>query len=961
MSSRAPASRIEPRGRDSPWPDCAASFCTIEARVARDAVDAAEHSNDRADDIVGIAPAYNAAPGFCFEYDELNRRTATKEVWSSNPSTPYTVASWSFDDSTSIADPPTGCGLTPLRTLGRLRAVQEPVFTRWFQYDPEGRVTMEIRVPTGATSCAASAHLLLGYTPNGNLASMRYGYGREVRYVYGTGALLDREASISVGIFLADGGVTQRTLIDSISWEPYGALKGYQMRFPLDGGSVASLEREVGAASTTPVADCPTSAMSETNDKTGRLRSIRVWDGATNIYRRTYAWKAEEVERISSCYLGGPGAVVEDYRRDAGTGFGYDGVEQLKGVNSPSFDNHGGPMRQTRYQHDVRGNVTDVRVTQWNHGYSFQYDGGGTGNSRKDWLTSIVSEGGGTGDRVDLTYDRDGRVTRLTGYTDSSGTPPALNLSYVQDGPSLVGPGSDTVMRTSARVSGASGTPTYTYWYDASNRRQAKVYPLNNVSDIFLYDEGHQLLEDRGNETVYAGGAYPIDEYIWLGGSPVAVYRGKLANADLKHVADDVGSCSRLGDGVACGVYFVVTDHIGKPVLALNGARKISGVGEYEPAGTVNRVQWWFSSSHPSTKGVEGANWLELWQKELGMDLSVRVHFPLIDTEQDCTGQWREGPSLWSGQWATMYEVLAGYAKGDVWSQWWPTTSDGAGKRSLWVGWGTEAGNCNPINCNVACPQPSGQGWSYAGFIMREYEYRRFQTGATPYFPPMRFPGQYYDAETGLNENWHRYYYPFGVRYLSSEPYLRETWWVSASAEQGRTTPTYAYGGNNPLRNTDPTGLFELAPGSSCGNWPFAVALAMEWAGCKKGMKSESPLNSCQTEVRRRAGCDICQFLAISSGPTAYIRPWGITGMRAHTNVASFYPPAAGHSEPNSTAFNSDLCTGDPETLAWVLIDEATHWCASVTGSAVPDCYSMTSSNGAGTAVAKFCMSMGGH
>jgi len=34
----------------------------------------------------------------------------------------------------------------------------------------------------------------------------------------------------------------------------------------------------------------------------------------------------------------------------------------------------------------------------------------------------------------------------------------------------------------------------------------------------------------------------------------------------------------------------------------------------------------------------------------------------------------------------------------------------------------------------------------------------------------LRFPGQYFDAETGLNYNWHRYYHPTTGRFLRAEP-----------------------------------------------------------------------------------------------------------------------------------------------------------------------------------------------
>jgi RHS repeat-associated protein len=60
----------------------------------------------------------------------------------------------------------------------------------------------------------------------------------------------------------------------------------------------------------------------------------------------------------------------------------------------------------------------------------------------------------------------------------------------------------------------------------------------------------------------------------------------------------------------------------------------------------------------------------------------------------------------------------------------------------------------------------------------------------------LRFPGQYFDEETGLHYNYYRHYWPHAGRYVQHDPIGLE----------GGLNP-YLYANGNPLRYTDPYGL----------------------------------------------------------------------------------------------------------------------------------------------------------
>jgi RHS repeat-associated protein len=82
--------------------------------------------------------------------------------------------------------------------------------------------------------------------------------------------------------------------------------------------------------------------------------------------------------------------------------------------------------------------------------------------------------------------------------------------------------------------------------------------------------------------------------------------------------------------------------------------------------------------------------------------------------------------------------------------------------------------------------------WAYQGNPFGEQQ----PTSLAGYVLNLRYPGQYYDAETGTNYNMFRTYDPATGRYLQSDP-IGLAGGIS----------TFGYVGGNPLRSIDPLGL----------------------------------------------------------------------------------------------------------------------------------------------------------
>jgi hypothetical protein len=169
-------------------------------------------------------------------------------------------------------------------------------------------------------------------------------------------------------------------------------------------------------------------------------------------------------------------------------------------------------------------------------------------------------------------------------------------------------------------------------------------------------------------------------------------------------------------------------------------------------------------------------------------------------------------------------------------------------------------------------------------------------------------------------------------RYLSPEPLLQAPEVVSSKARIGSSVQTYAYSENNPIRNSDPSGLYTIdaANSAKCPNYATAVEQAKDMAGCGSGRTNAC--SECQNDIQAcTKRCDICATIEGGLGPPLVVDWPDPLGAGTHTTRRFF---GLGSLEVTRVSVSEDQCrnpAGATE-LAGTLLHEAIHVCEISSG-----------------------------
>lgn len=127
-----------------------------------------------------------------------------------------------------------------------------------------------------------------------------------------------------------------------------------------------------------------------------------------------------------------------------------------------------------------------------------------------------------------------------------------------------------------------------------------------------------------------------------------------------------------------------------------------------------------------------------------------------------------------------------------------------------------------------------------------------------------RFPGQYYDSETGLHYNYHRYYDPSTGRYLTPDPSHSlgngVPFYLFSLILSPQEFHHYGYAQNNPIVFMDANGLISVS--GCCGDKESGIRTgASNACSSVSSTITDAKLKACMEKRCREAkiNCETCK------------------------------------------------------------------------------------------------------
>ena len=485
------------------------------------------------------------------------------------------------------------------------------------------------------------------------------------------------------------------------------------------------------------------------------------------------------------------------------TKFAYDGEDNLTSVIDAkgqkityTYDNDG---RMTHVKHFAAGNYStavytasftlDQRgdVTAYNDGTSsgsFAYDDLGRKTSE-----SITYDLGGTPftKSHSYTYDKDGYKTGFTapgGNTttvsyDQAGRPVVMHLpaqagaitvnSYYENRPSLVTlPGGSNISRTYDPLMRSQSIEAKTSTQNPLLNLGYTYTPASNVSSI---EEGATPVNTARTKN------YAYDARDWVVSAPEGAYSYDSMGNRLTGPGSLLPASYNVNNRLtADGRYSYQYDANGALISRSTLATGLIWFYDYDIAGRLIEVR-------RSDTGLVARYSYDPWNRRIQKLVASTSTAPAVTTwfhyadeglvaEFDAAGQEARAYGYWLGkQWGTDPVFLRTFDQG----------------QSTWSFY---------LNDHAGTPQRLVNSSGDIVWSASHDTYGKALVGEqSSVVNNLRFPGQYFDAETGFHYNWNRYYDPDTGRYISSDP-----------AQDGKNF--YIYGLNNPMKYTDPEGLY---------------------------------------------------------------------------------------------------------------------------------------------------------